>query len=437
MTPRPGTSPVWCWTGSVDCRQGKAPARWRTTTVRWINTPCTDPVGRVFIAEERVYRAVFPGQETSVLSVIGNREVGALMEAGLIARMRVSDRKVKGFSLVVEVEKAPFDVPCGRFTRATLRASALRWLDIYQRLLPAGLALSDAHFGNYMLFGANEPRWVDLGSIRPLSFVTEEKPFRSFKRFWAEMLAPLALIETQPHHVRLARLSIADQPDQGPLTTPDEPPLSVDALVEDVLKQLRSEVEALGAEKALNRLSDFTMRLPQKHGPDPSATEEPAAAVLNELEQLCRSNRIASVICLGSDAYQKFSGSWGKADALVIDESEGDLDRLGRALKRRNDGGQTALYYGHPVNRLFLKAPPSADAVLAIDPLARYAHNSHVEAENLAQILGALGRKLAVVVTKAARKAQTERMLGQIYPSVSTESGSWFGGGPAIVMGKR
>ena len=145
------------------------------------------------MADGRVYRAIFRGQEGLARSIIDHREVRALMAEGLLARMGVSDRKVGGFNLVVESERAPFDVPCERFTRATLRAAALRWLQVCRRLLPAGLVLSDAHYGNTMLFGANEPRWVDLGSIRQPSAVEPETPFRSFQRFWSGMLAPLVV----------------------------------------------------------------------------------------------------------------------------------------------------------------------------------------------------------------------------------------------------
>ncbi|MGH8633782.1 MAG: hypothetical protein ACRET7_06565 [Burkholderiales bacterium] len=405
--------------------------------VRWINTPCTDPVGRVFIAGGRVYRAIFPGQENLARSIIDNREVRALMDDGLIARMWVADYRVNGCELVVEAEKAPFDVPCERFTRATLRAAALCWLEVCTRLLPAELALSDAHYGNYMLFGANEPRWVDLGSIRPPSAVGKEQPFRSFQRFWSGMLAPLTLLETQPRHTRLARLAIADQPCHGPLTTADEAPLSVDEPVKDFLKQLHSEVKALGAEQALGRLSAFITQLPAKVEADTAGDKEPAAAVLQELERQFSADRISSVICLGSDAFRQFSRSWGKADALVIDEIEGNLDGLARTLKRSDGGGQTALYFVHPVNRAFLKSPPAADAALAIDPLARYTHNSHVEAENLAHILGTLGGKLAVVVTKATRKARTEQMLRHEFPSVTTLAHSWLGIGPVVVVGRK
>ena len=389
------------------------------------------------MADGGVYRAIFRGQEGLVRSVIDNREVRALMDEGLIARMWISGRKVDGFDLVVEAERAPFDVPCERFTRATLRAAALRWLQVCRRLLPTGLVLSDAHYGNYMLFGANEPRWVDLGSIRSPSAVEKEPPFRSFQRFWSGMLAPLALLETQPRHTRLARLAIADQPCQGPLTTADEAPLSVDALVADFLQRLRSEVEALGAERALDRLSAFIMELPQDIGADTRETDDPAAAVLKEIEQQCSANRIASVICLGSDAFRQFAGSWGKANALVIDHLEGNLDRLGRVLNGSNTGGQTALYLGHPVNRVFLKSPPTADAVIAIDPLARYTHQSHVEAENLAHILGTLGGKLAIVVTQAGQRTQAEQMLGHEFPSVTTQAFSWLGLGPVVVVGRK
>ena len=160
--------------------------------VRWVNTPCTDPVGRVFIADGRAYRAVFSDRASLARSVIGDHTVRSLMDEGLIARMWISDRKLDGFGLVVEAETAPFDVPSERFTRATLRAAVLRWLEVCKRLLPAGLELTDAHFGNYMLFGMNEPRWVDLGSIRPPPAAEKgERPFKSFGRFLSGMPSSL------------------------------------------------------------------------------------------------------------------------------------------------------------------------------------------------------------------------------------------------------
>lgn len=402
--------------------------------IRWINTPCTDPAGRVFTADGRVYRAVFPGQESMVRSVIENREVIALMDEGLIARTWASDRKVEGFEMVTEVARAPFNVPCERFTRATLRAATLRWLEISRRLRSAGLVLTDAHFGNYMLFGINEPRWIDLGSIRLERFTEEEKPFRSFRKFWSGMLAPLALIATQPRHVRLARLAIADRPYQGPLTTADESPLSVDSLVEEVLVRNFSDIQMLDAVQAMDRLRDFTAQLPATDGPDPSGERKPAAAAPNEVEKLCRSNPVASAICLGADAFGWLPGAWRNADVLVIDEVESRLDGVGRSRGRGDAGGQLALYYGHPVNRRFLDNPPAADAVLAVDPLARYAHESHVAAENLSHVLGALGRNLAIVITPPVRRTQTERMLRDVYPSVSTAGSSWFGGGGSVVV---
>jgi hypothetical protein len=403
----------------------------------WLNTPCTDPVGRMFAADGAILRAIFPGQARSVLSIIRNRVVQTLMEEGLIVRMRETARRVDGFDLVVESEKAPFDIPCDRYTRVTLREAALRWLRISGRLLSADLVLSDAHYGNYMLFGANEPRWVDLGSIRPPSLVEGEKPFRSFRRFWSGMLAPLALLATQPQRARLARLAIADHPYQGPLTPADESPLSVDEEAAELLQNLRADVEGLDAGTAMERLSAFILQLPWTKEHAGAAGEPAAASVLRSIEEQLRANSVSAVACLGCDAFRQFSGTWGKADALVIDEDERDLDRLGGDLERGTDGGQIALCLAHPVNRLFLKAAPAAEAVLALDPLARYAHHSPVAAENLAHILGRLGTKMALVVTPAERRAATERMLKHAYVEVAAVSGSWFQREPALVIGKR
>jgi hypothetical protein len=401
--------------------------------IRWINTPCTDPAGRVFTADGRIYRAVFPGQEDLVRSLIENRELAALMEEGRVARTWLSDRVVPGFGMVVEMEKAPFDVPCERFTRATLRAATLGWLEISRRLQPAGLALSDAHFGNFMLFAASEPRWIDLGSIRPQRFAGEDKPFPSFRKFWGGMLAPLLLLATQPRHSRLARLSIADRPYQGPLTTADESPLSVDAMVEDVLAGELASLKTLAASQAMDQLQDFAARLPVTS--DLPASGAARRAVPEDVEALARAKPVASVICLGADACELVPAGWSGAALLVVDEEEQRLDAI--AASRARAGGQLALYYEHPVNRRFLDHPPQAEVVLAIDPLERYAHPSSVAAENLSHVLGALGAKLAVVLTPSARKTPTERMLRQAYPAVTTMSAPWFGGGPVILVGSR
>jgi hypothetical protein len=403
----------------------------------WLNTPCTDPVGRMFAADGAILRAIFPEQAQSVRSIIHNRIVQALMEEGLIVRMRETMRRMDGFDLIVESEKAPFDIPCDRYTRATVREAALRWLQISGRLLASDLVLSDAHYGNYMLFGANEPRWVDLGSIRPSSFVESEKPFRSFRRFWSGMLAPLAVLATQPQRARLARLAIADHPYQGPLTPVGESPLTVDEEAAELLERLRADVEALDAAPALERLSAFVLQLPRQKGHAAAALEPAASAVLKSVEEQLRSTSVSTVVCLGCDAFRQFSGAWGKSDALVIDEDESDLDCLGSDLQRSPNSGQIALCLAHPVNRIFLKAAPSADAVLALDPLARYAHHSSVAAENLAHILGKLGTRIALVITPAERRTATEQMLKHVYVEVASVSGSWFGRGPAVVIGKN
>jgi hypothetical protein len=121
----------------------------------------------------------------------------------------------------------------------------------------------------------------------------------------------------------------------------------------------------------------------------------------------------------------------------VIDEIEGDLDRVGDESRRKSGGGQLALCLAHPVNRLFLNAAPAADAVLALDPLTRYAHNSRVAAQNLAYILEKLGARMALVVAPPGRRAATEQMLKHAYSEVTALPGSWLGGEPAIVVGRK
>ncbi len=405
--------------------------------IRWINTPCTDPAGRVFVAGDRIFRAIFPEQEAVVRAILEHEAVRALMEDGLVVRMWISETPVPGYRTVVEMEKAPFDVPCERLTSAALRQAALRWLAIYRRLLPAGLALLDAHFGNYMLFGIDEPRWVDLGGIRPLPSIPEEQPFRSFNRYWDGMLAPLALLATQPRHARLARLSMGDHAHQGPLTPSDEAPLAADGLLRDLRQEVFAAARSLGPEQAMDFLGDFIEKLPSGKMDDVRPPTTPATAVVKHVEKQFDTGLARSIICLGADSFRQFPGSRDRADVLVIDQRENELDALRREAASRAARGHLALYYGHPVNRHFLRNPPVGDAVLCVDPLAKYAHATQAESDNIAHILATLGSQFAVIVTTSDARARTEQMLRLGYASVATESFSWLGKGPVVVVGRR
>src|SRR5688572_1065905 len=150
----------------------------------WLNSPCTDPLGRVFARDGRIFRALFRESAAQALETLDHPVLQTLMRDGLVARMSRSDLEVDGYGPVLEAEKAAFDIPCDRFSFGALRQAALDWLEITRRLLPAGLALTDAHYGNFMLFGANRPRWVDLGSIRTAAVLPDASPFKAFRMFW-------------------------------------------------------------------------------------------------------------------------------------------------------------------------------------------------------------------------------------------------------------
>ena len=82
----------------------------------WLNSPCTDPLGRVFARDGRIFRALFRDSAGHALETLEHPVLQSLMQDGLVARMSRSDLKVEGYGPVLEAEKAAFDVPCGRFS---------------------------------------------------------------------------------------------------------------------------------------------------------------------------------------------------------------------------------------------------------------------------------------------------------------------------------
>jgi hypothetical protein len=384
---------------------------------RWLNLPCTDPLGPVVAFEDRVFRAVYPHKTAVARTLLEAPSVADLMADGLVAKAWISDRQLSGAGLVLEVERASFDVPCDRFIGSCLQAAFERWVEMALRLDGTGFCLSDAHFGNFMLFGRNEPRWIDLGSIRPIQEVTPDVPFRGFEELWKGMLTPLLVLRQAPHRARLARLAIGDYPYQGPRTVANEPPLPLSELVAGEREELRRMLGAATGRDAILATFEFACA---KLGEGFSHPAAPAAASADSgaLRRLLTDAGARRITCLGADVFGAFANGFDDLDAVVVDEDATRLEQLAAALKARpGRAGTVALYLEHAVNRIFLRRASRTDAVLALDPFRRFAHNSDVMLENVAAILAALGT-LAVITVPRELSVQLAGLLRGFFADV-------------------
>ena len=391
----------------------------------WLNSPCTDPLGRMFARDGKIFRALFRESAGKALETLDHPVLQSLMRDGLVARMSRSDLKVEGYGPVLEAEKAAFDVPCGRFSFGALRQAALDWLEITRRLLPAGLALTDAHYGNFMLFGANRPRWIDLGSIRPAAVLPEEAPFKAFQMFWEGMLAPLLVLATKPGHSRLARLAIADHPLQGPRVAANEPPVSA-AFVLDVPLPAFSSASP---EAALREAAGLVPRGRETAIPGGMQLDERLLGRVSAALQ-----GMDSIACIGAETYLGMAQALAGKDVLLIEPAEDQVQRVEGSIAKGTPCRSVALYQQHCVNRLFRREGARADAVLAVDPMRALAHDSLVEAANIAETLSGMARRAVIAVSPYERRAATRKMLEQQFGSVGMEHFGWpYGGWDVLV----
>ena len=403
----------------------------------WLNGPCTDPLGRMHrTADGRILRALFVERAAEALEVLEHDAVRKLMDEDLVARMSRSGTRIEGYGAVVESARAPFDVPCGRFSFGALRQAALGWLEIVRRLLAAGFCLTDAHYGNFMLFAGNRPRWIDLGSMRSAAVLPEERPFRAFALFWDGMAAPLLLLAREQARARLARLAIADQPLQGPSFAGNEPPLSVAELVEPAKRELLSLCQGLAPEDALRRTAEFMAERTEVPAVRPPAPRELDAKLSAHVTAVFGSRECASVACIGADTYFGAVRALAGRDVLVVEPSPSRVQELELTLP---DGAarSVAVCQEHPLNRLFRREGMRADAVLAIDPVRALAHHSGAEHANIAELLADTAVRAVVVASPYEQRSPTRRMLEERFRSISLEHFGWpYGGWDVMVCAK-
>lgn len=401
----------------------------------WLNLPCTDPMGRVFTRDGRFFRAIYPRKAALVRSLLSVDNVARLMADGLLAKTWIADEYTSGTDLVLEVEAAPFDVPCDRFTTSCLQTAFERWIEISLRLEGAGLSLSDAHFGNFMLFGRNEPRWIDLGSVRPSQEVTQDDPFRGFDELWKGMLAPLLVLRHPSRRTRLARLAIADYPYQGPKTSTNEAPLPLEDFVTAEREELRRMLGTLRGSAAVLKTYEFACgKLGEAFARAP-APPSPGPVDPSFIRSLVTDAGLRRVMCLGGDVYAPLADALRGLDVVVVDEDETRLEGIAAMIKAQPAStGTVALHLDHVINRLFLRRPPVADVLISCDPFTRFPHDSEVMLENIAATLAKLTTRLAVVTTPRQYEGAVMQFLRGSFAEVT--QGSTQGDVSALICRK-
>ena len=395
--------------------------------MNWLNSPCTDPSGRVYEHDGRFYRAIHPGREGLIEALLASGTLQRLSDLGLLAPTRIAcEQRVDGHKLILETQAAPFDVPCDRFSLGALRAAALCWIDTALVLESTPFRLSDAHFGNFMLFGANQPRMIDIGSLQLGRDVAAERPFASCTAFCANVVGPLLALARRPELARVARLAIGDHPYNGPSFPANDGPLELGSISpEHGVAAVASEA-GLGDDQppreALERLRAILARLTGTCDVGAAArASDPIDTALASAIDAAGTSGAARVVCVGADAYAAVRGRIGDSAALVIEDRPRDLDALDTRLRSsRPSLGAVSLCLGTPLNRALPAPRLRGDLVVAARPFERLAHVSAVMFENIAGALAGLTRSRAIVTVAAEHLESATRALSERFARVVT-----------------
>lgn len=149
-----------------------------------------DPDAAVFIAGERVLRALTAEAAARYDAVRATGLIDALEADGFIVRSREAlDKPPAGFARMLEHEALAFVSHPYEWPFSLLKRAALLHLDVHQRALEREVTLTDASAYNVQ-FRGTRPVFIDITSFRPYR---EGELWAGHRQFCEQFLNPLLL----------------------------------------------------------------------------------------------------------------------------------------------------------------------------------------------------------------------------------------------------
>jgi SAM-dependent methyltransferase len=164
----------------------------------------TDPVGRLFRRDGRLYRGIRPARADLYRDLLRRGIIQALIDKHLLIDTKAAAWSTPEFPLVLEHRALPVVSYPAEWSAAQFKDAALLVLDLEAALRPHGLTLHDANPWN-VLFDGTQPLFVDFSCIAPL----EDRSLWYGRRELVEFyLNPLLLMEMGS--ARVARRMLFD-----------------------------------------------------------------------------------------------------------------------------------------------------------------------------------------------------------------------------------
>lgn len=154
----------------------------RTDEVQFLQKRQRDDTGRVFVWQDRIFRAIFPHQVVYVRTFFSTGFLDDLISHGYFPNTWITDYEMEEYPLILEHERIwPVLYP-QEWTFSMLRDAALMVYNVYVVAKKYGFNMRDCH-GLNVLFDATTPKFVDLGSFIPDNCLGWN-PYEEFLRFY-------------------------------------------------------------------------------------------------------------------------------------------------------------------------------------------------------------------------------------------------------------
>ena len=159
--------------------------------IEWNLSSAADPVGRIFLWNGGIYRAIRASATPFVEELFKKGVLDRLAASGLMIESEIVPLSVAGFGLVLRHRRIRFPSYPFEWCGEMFRDAALLIWELDEELRAAGLELKDAHPWNVM-FDDWRPRFIDIGSIRPASPTNRWGRYQEFSLYAATPLYAMA-----------------------------------------------------------------------------------------------------------------------------------------------------------------------------------------------------------------------------------------------------
>ena len=163
-----------------------------------------DPVGSLFIYNEKLYRAIKDTAVNDILYLFKSGAIDELNELNLIPTTKISDIRLEGFKLVLEHKRIETITFSTEWSFEMLKAAAKLVIEINRVLFKYGFETKDAHYNN-IVFDKYIPKFVDIGSFQKRK---SNKYWECKDEYYRSFVFPLKIWASG--NSQLARRSISD-----------------------------------------------------------------------------------------------------------------------------------------------------------------------------------------------------------------------------------